>query len=96
MSGMLEQIREYARQLVPRGPVPSRLEVGALVHQRLKELASPQSETPLWPSPSAMYGITVVPREDLEPDAWRLLDTDGAEMQSGRLPNNEGDTDASA
>lgn len=84
MSEILDQLREFTDAL-PRGPVPARLEVGKGVLTVL--CAAIPAEEPRWtgPPPSALFGIPVVPSDDVPPGEWRLLDTDGAVIDSGTL-----------
>lgn len=85
MSEILDQISACARQFpYPRDPVPSRLEVGTLVHEKLREAADRADDAPLLGLlPTERFGVQIVPREDLEPDAWRLLDTNGELIREG-------------
>lgn len=84
MSEILDQISAYARQFpYPRDPVPGRLEVGTLLHQTLREAAGRADGATPWAPPPALFGVHIVPCEDIEPDAWRLLDTDGELISEG-------------
>jgi hypothetical protein len=50
-------------------------------------LERPAAERPPWDPPalSALFGVPIVPREDLEAGAWRVVDTDGHMIYSGTL-----------
>lgn len=90
VSEILDQISACARQFpYPRDPVPGRLEVGTLLHQTLREAAGRADGATPWAPPPALFGVQIVPREDLEPVAWRLLDTDGELIREGAVLTEE-------
>lgn len=68
------------------GARPGRLEVGALAHERLSEVARPTWDEEYRIAPlGALYAVPVAPREDLDPVEWRLLDVGGGLIASGSL-----------
>jgi hypothetical protein len=75
-------IQTYA-SLLPRGPIPSRLEAGTLAIERLKAIA-PTASSP-GASPVPLLGIPVAPLDDPDPWAWRMLDQHGEVMHEGRF-----------
>lgn len=66
----------------------ARMEAGKDVLDQLKTAARPEgasAESP-WPPPlSALLGVPVVVRDDLEPGAWRFIDRDGQVLKEGTL-----------
>ncbi|MCG5464208.1 hypothetical protein MED01_002373 [Micromonospora sp. MED01] len=83
--GLRESLREFARQFDPDRRIAGRLEVGELVRQHLTAIAEPAPRPPAWLPQPAMLGVPVVHNDNLQPDEWRLLDTDGEVMGEGRL-----------
>lgn len=83
---IVAELSELARRIEA---VPVRLfEVGWLAHGRLRLLAA-SGDGPVagrfgeWPRPE-LTGIPIVERNDLAPDAWRLLE-DGDTVREGTL-----------
>lgn len=76
-------------------PKPGSLEIGTTAFDLLKEFARPEGappESPREPAgyvptpvPSALFGVPVFARGDMEPRAWRLLDHDGSVIREGAL-----------
>lgn len=69
------------------GPVAARLEVGKGVLPALRATIPAAAKEPRWTGPpsSALFGIPIVPCDDVPPGKWRLLDTNGHVMKSGTL-----------
>lgn len=94
MSDMLDRIQDFVRRfpIAAPAPQPGRVEVGAMVHEWLARTGSSPSSAPPWGlSPvAALYGVPVVPCDDIDPCAWRLLDRDDGILAEGvmSLPGN--------
>lgn len=84
-AGLADKIREYARQFPVHERTPGRLEAGVLVRQRLTELAAGAPRFPgLAPLPT-LYGLPITAPDDIAPDAWRVIATDGTVLREGRI-----------
>lgn len=87
MTDILAAQLHELRQRLPEPPRLARVEVGQAVLDWLKATARPEGAPPDspwrpagWTPPppgGIVHGVPVVLCDDLEPDAWRLIDHDG-------------------
>ncbi len=82
--GLREALREFARQFDPDRRIAARLEAGELVRQHLASIAAKTPPRPAWMPPPTIPGLPIVANDNLQPDEWRLIDTDGGVMSEGR------------
>lgn len=85
----IEHVLDVARRLADR-PQPGRIEVGTLAYAALKARFTPEGAPPENPYRSlaistSLYGVPLMTRGSMDPDAWRLLDTDGHVIKEGTL-----------
>lgn len=80
----MEELHALAARLTPKEPVPALLEVGPVALERIKAAVPPREARPQdWMS--ELTGVPIVESSELEPDGWRLIDSDGQEMTAGRV-----------
>ena len=80
----LERLQALAAVLAPKEPFPARLEAGPVALERIKAVASSRESQPQdWVS--ELTGVPIVINHALEPDRWRLVDSNGQEMTAGRF-----------
>lgn len=83
--GLRDSLREFARQFPKDERIAGRLEAGELVRRHLTEVAERAPRRPEWSPQPAMVGLPIVHNDNLQPDEWLLLDTDGGVMGEGRI-----------
>ncbi|WP_431895839.1 hypothetical protein [Micromonospora haikouensis] len=82
---LADTVWESVRQPTWPSAAASRLEVGRIVWLRLTELAGPTSPMPGQPPITSLYGLPITTPDDMAPDAWRLIATDGTALREGRV-----------
>ncbi len=80
-----DALLKFARQFDPDRRIAARLEAGELVLQHFASIATKTPPRPVWMPPPAVPGLPIVRNDNLQPDEWRLLDTDGGVMSEGQL-----------
>ncbi|MEV5211353.1 hypothetical protein AB0K35_28155 [Micromonospora sp. NPDC053740] len=83
--GLRDALRKFARQFDPDRRIAGRFEAGALVVQHIGNVATKTPPRPAWMPQPAVPGLPIVQNDNLLPDEWRLIDTDGGVMSEGRL-----------
>ncbi|MEV1315352.1 hypothetical protein AB0J14_04625 [Micromonospora arborensis] len=83
--GLRESLREFARQFDPDRRIAARLEAGELVRQHLASITTKAPPRPAWMPQPTVPALPIVHNNNLQPDEWRLLDTDGGVMSEGRI-----------
>ncbi len=89
VDALRESLREFARQVDPDERIAARLEAGELVRTHLASISAKNPPRPAWMLPPTVPGLPIVANDDLRPDEWRLIDTDGGVMSEGRLNTRE-------
>lgn len=84
-----EHLLEVARPLIDR-PQLGRVEVGVLALKTLTDAYKPGAPGPADPLGAlfgtvTLYGVPIDTPRGMDPDAWRLLDTDGHVIKEGTL-----------